>query len=130
VLVAPLSHENCSIDEVRTVFSTKLLEYLISGRPILVFAPKDSYHAWSAEKNGWGYLVTKNSPKGLAEAIVKVVKDHNLAAELVQKALKEAHSRNARVYAESLKEWVTADASSSAVRSASGRRLPREAREA
>ena len=40
VLVAPLSHKNCSMDEVRTVFSTKLLEYLISGRPIVVFAPK------------------------------------------------------------------------------------------
>ena len=39
-------------DEVRTVFSTKLLEYLIAGRPIVVFAPHDSYHATSAQKEG------------------------------------------------------------------------------
>ena len=49
VLVAPLSHKNCSLDEVRTVFSTKLLEYLIAGRPIVVFAPGRSYHAESAK---------------------------------------------------------------------------------
>ena len=54
VLIAPLSHKNCSIHEVRTVFSTKLLEYLVSGRPIIVFAPKDSYHAESAKKKRLG----------------------------------------------------------------------------
>ena len=49
VLVAPLSHKNCSMDEVRTVFSTKILEYLVSGRPIIVFAPEDSYHVYLQE---------------------------------------------------------------------------------
>jgi glycosyltransferase involved in cell wall biosynthesis len=38
VLVAPLSHKDCATDEVRTVFSTKILEYLVAGRPIIVFA--------------------------------------------------------------------------------------------
>jgi glycosyltransferase involved in cell wall biosynthesis len=125
VLVAPLSHKNCSIDEVRTVFSTKLLEYLISGRPILVFAPKDSYHTWSARQHGWGYVVTEDSPKVLAEAIVKIVKDRDLAAELVQKALMESQSRNARRYAECLSEWVVADTARSGVRRALGVRPPR-----
>jgi hypothetical protein len=69
VLVAPLSHKNCSIDEVRTVFSTKLLEYLIAGRPIVVFAPEDSYHAESARRGGWGgYVVSEDSPAALASA--------------------------------------------------------------
>ena len=52
------------MDEVRTVFSTKILEYLVSGRPIVVFAPEGSYHAESAKKNGWGYVVTEDSPSG------------------------------------------------------------------
>jgi glycosyltransferase involved in cell wall biosynthesis len=109
VLVAPLSHKNCSIDEVRTVFSTKLLEYLISGRPIIVFAPEDSYHAVSASKRGWGYVVTEDSPVALAAAIEKVVRDEKLAVRLVHGALQEARSRNAKSHARRLLEWVLSD---------------------
>jgi glycosyltransferase involved in cell wall biosynthesis len=109
VLIAPLSHKNCAMEEVRTVFSTKLLEYLISGRPIVVFAPEDSYHATSARKHGWGYVVTEDSPAALAAAIVHVTTDENLAAALVHRALHEAYSRNARHHAERLREWVLTD---------------------
>jgi glycosyltransferase involved in cell wall biosynthesis len=110
VLVAPLSHKNCSMDEVRTVFSTKLLEYLISGRPIIVFGPEDSYHAISAIKHGWGYVVTEDSPVALAAAIEKVVRDEKLAARLVHGALQEARSRSATRHAGRLREWVLSDA--------------------
>lgn len=110
VLVAPLSHKDCSIDEVRTVFSTKLLEYLIAGRPIVVFAPEGSYHAQSARTKGWGYVVSEDSPAALAAALVKVATDEALAARIVRSALKEAHSRSARHHAERLRGWVLADA--------------------
>ena len=106
VLVAPLSHKNGSPDEVRTVFSTKLLEYLIAGRPIVVFAPHDSYHATSAQKGGWGYVVTEDSPQALAAAIQQVARDTTLAASLVQGALREAHTRRASHHANRLYEWV------------------------
>jgi glycosyltransferase involved in cell wall biosynthesis len=109
VLVAPLSHKDCSIHEVRTVFSTKLLEYLVAGRPIVVFAPEGSYHAESARKTGWGYVVTEDSPAALAAAIEKVSADENLVAGLVRGALEEARSRNAKRHAERLWEWVLAD---------------------
>ena len=111
VLVAPLSHKNCSTDEVKTVFSTKLLEYMVSGRPILVFAPADSYHARSAKKKGWGYVVSEDSPEALAAAIVRLVSDRALAESLVQSALWEARIRNAARYAERLHQWVEEDTS-------------------
>jgi len=109
VLIAPLSHKNGSTEEVQTVFSTKLCEYLVSGRPIIVFAPEDSYHAESARKNGWAYVVTEDSPAALAEAIMKVVTKEDLAAGLVRAALQEAYSRSARRHAERLHEWVLED---------------------
>lgn len=109
VLVAPLSHKNCSIDEVKTVFSTKLLEYMVSGRPILVFAPADSYHAQSAKKKGWGYVVSEDSPEALAAAIVRLGSDRALAEDLVQSAFREARNRNAARYAELLQQWVEED---------------------
>jgi glycosyltransferase involved in cell wall biosynthesis len=110
VLVAPLSHKNGSPDEVRTVFSTKLLEYLVAGRPIVVFAPQDSYHATSAKKNGWGYVVTEDSPQALAAAIQQVATNAPLAASLVQGALREAHTRRASHHANRLYAWVQEDA--------------------
>jgi glycosyltransferase involved in cell wall biosynthesis len=109
VLVAPLSHKNCATDEVRTVFSTKLLEYLIAGRPIVVFAPEGSYHATSARANGWGYVVTEDSPVALAAAIEEVITNGDLAAKLVRGALQEARSRLAKYHAKRLREWVLAD---------------------
>jgi glycosyltransferase involved in cell wall biosynthesis len=95
--------------EVQTVFSTKLLEYLIAGRPIVVFAPEGSYHATFARANGWGYVVTEDSPAALAAAIERVIADKNLATGLVLAALQEARSRNAKHHAKRLREWVLAD---------------------
>jgi glycosyltransferase involved in cell wall biosynthesis len=109
ILLAPLSHKNCSIAEVRTVFSTKLLEYLVSGRPIIVFAPEDSYQARSARKKGWGYVVTEDAPAALADAIRRLMTDERLAAHLVQNALREARRRSAKLYAAQLQQWVAED---------------------
>lgn len=109
VLIAPLSHKNCTQDEVKVLFSTKLLTYLLSGRPIIVFAPADSYHAESAKKNGWGYVVTEDSPTALASAIITVVQDSNLSAQLVENAFREARSRHAKYQAQHLHHWVEID---------------------
>jgi glycosyltransferase involved in cell wall biosynthesis len=111
LLVAPLSHKNCSLDEVRTVFSGKLLDYLVSGRPILVFAPEGAYHVQSARMNGWAYIVTEDSATALASAIPKVVNDESLSRELVRNALKEARLRNAKHHAARLQQWVITDTS-------------------
>ena len=45
ILFLPLSFKNCHDDEVRTVFATKTLDYLVSGVPILTYSPADSHHS-------------------------------------------------------------------------------------
>jgi glycosyltransferase involved in cell wall biosynthesis len=117
VLIAPLSHKDCSIDEVRTVFSTKLLEYFISGRPIVVYAPEDSYHAQSARERGWGYVVTEDSPMALAAGIQRMLTDQNLAGNIVSGALREAQRRNAKHHATQLWKRLWADTAAMAVES-------------
>lgn len=112
VLIAPLSHNNCASEQVRVLFSTKLLNYMLTGRPIVVFAPQDSFHAESAKKKGWGYVVTQNSPSALASAIVKVMNDETLSRALVHGAIQEARSRSATQIASRLFEWVEADTKS------------------
>jgi glycosyltransferase involved in cell wall biosynthesis len=109
ILFAPLSHKNCGIDEVKTVLSTKLLEYLISGRPILIFAPKDSFHAVSASKGGWALVVDVDDSKVLAQEIKRLLNDIDLQKRLVANAFKEAQNRRASVFAKKLYQWVILD---------------------
>lgn len=109
ILFAPLSFKNCAQDEVRTVFSTKLLEYMVSGRPILVFAPPDSFHAVSARKRGWGYVVDEDNPALIADAIKKMLEDERLCQKLVSHAYYEAKTRLASNYAEILYQWIDID---------------------
>jgi glycosyltransferase involved in cell wall biosynthesis len=109
ILVAPLSHKNCSHDEVRTVFSTKLLEYLVSGRPILVFAPPDSFHALSAKQEGWGFVVDQDSPAALADGVARLLADRELVSGLVRAAGDEARRRNSASLAQQLFNWVQND---------------------
>ena len=111
ILIAPLSHKNCSSDEVRTVFSTKLLEYLVSGRPILIFGPAGCYHVDSARNGNWAHVLTEDNPVALAKAIVEVTKNDRLSSRLVHGALKEAKTRDAKLFGEKLYQWVIADAS-------------------
>jgi glycosyltransferase involved in cell wall biosynthesis len=109
ILFAPLSHKNCGKDEVKTVLSTKLLEYLVSGRPILIFSPKDSFHTISANIGGWALIVDQDDPKQLAEAILNLKEDISLQKKIVANAFIEAESRRASVFAKLLYEWVLED---------------------
>jgi len=109
ILFAPLSHKNCSQLEVKTVFSTKLLEYLVSGRPILLFAPADSFHAISARKNNWAYVVDEDDPSALAKGIKELLQNEELCKTIVQGAFKEARERNASIFAQQLNEAVLQD---------------------
>jgi glycosyltransferase involved in cell wall biosynthesis len=116
VLIAPLSHKNGAMEEVRTVFSTKLLEYLISGRPILVFAPADSFHARSAREGGWGLVVDEDSPEALAQGIQRLTSDQALATAVVRGALAESRRRESARFASQLHEWVCNDSGRSSIR--------------
>jgi glycosyltransferase involved in cell wall biosynthesis len=109
VLLAPLSHKNGAMDEVRTVFSTKLLEYMVSGRPILVFAPADSYHSRNAREGDWAYVVDKDDPEKLAEGIIDLLSNESLCKTLVANANEAAKQRKASIYADRLLEWVKED---------------------
>jgi glycosyltransferase involved in cell wall biosynthesis len=112
ILLAPLSHKNGSALEIKTVFSTKLLEYLVSGRPILVFAPADSFHAISARRNNWALVVDKDDPKELARGIDELITNENLARQLVEGAFREAKERNSTHFANELYQHMQGDVKS------------------
>jgi len=106
VLFLPLSFKNAAMDEVKTVYATKTLDYLVSGTPILVFSPSDSFHSISAKEKGWGFVVTKDSPKALADGINRLRNETDLGDSLVSAAFEEAESRNAIKYAGQINQLV------------------------
>lgn len=94
VLFLPLSFENCSKDEVRTVYATKTLDYLISTVPILVFSPEYSFHSISARKGNWGYVVDENSSTKLANGIIDLCQNEFIKEELLKGVLDELIKRD------------------------------------
>lgn len=106
VLFLPLSFKNAAMDEVKTVYATKTLDYLVSGVPMLVYSPSDSFHTVSAKEEGWGYVVEEDAPEAIAKGIQELVENKALAQKIVGEAINEAERRSASKYALQLEEIV------------------------
>lgn len=95
IMVLPLAFKSSNPLEIRTVFPTKLLEYLVCGRPILVHAPADSWASRHARSEGWGEVVDEPDPRKLALALDALLTNSERQAQLVSAAFTEARRRNA-----------------------------------
>lgn len=104
ILFMPLAFKSWNPVEIRTVFPTKLLEYFVSGRPILVHAPPDSWAARAARQDGWGEVVDQPDPRALADAIDALFKNKERQRALVTAAFREARNRAASQVAEALRQ--------------------------
>jgi glycosyltransferase involved in cell wall biosynthesis len=102
LLFLPLAFRSSNPTEIRTVFPTKLLEYLVSGRPILVHAPADSWVSRAARAEGWGEVVDQADPLLLARSIDALLADQARQQALVAAAFKAACDRRASSVAGSL----------------------------
>jgi len=88
ILFLPLAF-NCPIREViRTSAPGKIGEYLASGRPILVHAPKDSFISWYFKSRKCGFVVDEPDPKALADAIRQLLNNKILEKDITNEAKK------------------------------------------
>ena len=93
ILFLPLSFEEhgyCHHSIVRTASPSKLPEYLIAGRPILVYAPAKSYYAEYARQEGFALIVDKPDCSTLRCAILELLNNADLRYRLVTAAKKTA----------------------------------------
>ena len=86
LLFLPLAFTSPYPDLVRTSSTTKLGEYLASGTPVLVHAPKDSFVSWYCREFDCGMVVDKDSPGDLSTAIERVLSDCELTNRLTTNA--------------------------------------------
>lgn len=90
ILYLPLAFRTSANDVIRTALPAKVAEYLVSGTPILVHAPPDSYISQYARKSKWGYVVDTPDANALAAALRKLLSDSQLRSSLVSSAYDEA----------------------------------------
>lgn len=87
-----------SEEEYRTIFPTKTIELLISGRPILAHAPANCYLARFLQEHDCALVVDVPQVEAVLAAIERLRNDANLRSRLVRNALKAAETfRAARV---------------------------------
>ena len=75
-------------DELGTIFPTKTIEYLISGRPILVHCPEDYFLAKFFKDHQCGIVLTDRNPKKIKEQVEAVFNDEKRLKEMVSNAYK------------------------------------------
>jgi glycosyltransferase involved in cell wall biosynthesis len=93
ILIAALNwpdETRIGVDELRTIFPTKLPDYLAAGRPILVHCPKEYFLARFVEEHSCGYVISDRSPEALKAGIRRLLDDKPLRERLAAAALKTA----------------------------------------
>ena len=73
---------------------TKAPEYMISGTPIIIFAPEQTAIVTYAKKYEWAKIVVKNDPKELFTAIRILIQNKSLREKIGQNAKRVAEEKH------------------------------------
>jgi glycosyltransferase involved in cell wall biosynthesis len=87
LLVLPYNFDARSARYIRLSLPTKAPAYMMSGTPILVYAPGEVATADYAAREGWGYVVASSGQAGLMAALKKLMADEPLREQLGRRAL-------------------------------------------
>jgi glycosyltransferase involved in cell wall biosynthesis len=77
-------------DEMAIIFPTKAVEYLASGRPILVHCPEHYFLARFFREHKCGLVVTERDPKALVDAVNRLLQGDDEVIEMRKAALAAA----------------------------------------
>ncbi len=86
-LFLPLAFQTRYPELIRTSAPGKLGEYLASGRPIVVHAPRDSFLAQFTASQGCGLLCDTPDIATMAEKLERLIRDPALQAKLIHEAI-------------------------------------------
>lgn len=86
ILFIPLASKTPSSVVTRTALAGKLSEYLISGRPILIQAPRESFTAMYGTREEFAEIVTENDTQSIKRAIELLIADTARAEKYIARA--------------------------------------------
>jgi len=98
--------ENFSIEEERTIFPIKTLEYLLCGRPMVALVPEDTYLCDFLRQHDCALLLTQPNVEAMKQAIQRVQTDQVLREYLVKNALNAVQQFYAPTVASKLREGI------------------------
>lgn len=88
ILFLPLAFGSDNPEIVKTSSPGKMGEYLVSGRPILVHAPADSFVSGYFKQHGCGVVVDEENVDLLANAIRGIIEQNELRSIMVARAFR------------------------------------------
>ena len=86
ILFLPLSWDTESPNIINTATPGKMTEYLITGRPMLIHAPAQSYLAQYAKANNFAAMVDEENIDKLANTIRRLLTDIPYSTQLIYQA--------------------------------------------
>ena len=86
LLVLAFGFDEQTINYYRYSFATKIVPYMLSGRPILVYGPDEIEPVKYAIKGGWASIVREHDVELLFNTIKKLISDKNERESLAKRA--------------------------------------------
>jgi glycosyltransferase involved in cell wall biosynthesis len=112
ILLLPHGFYGSTVDEeIRTIFPTRTIEYLISGRPILAHLPTSTFLYKFLHKHNCALLVTEPDIGAIKIAINRLQNEKALRERLVRNALRTAKQFQSPVVAEHLRQTLLTEIS-------------------
>lgn len=93
LLLLPLDFSNSGKRFARLSMPTKASEYMISGTPLLVFAPEETAISQFCCKHNCGHCVTKNDESELMTALTRLIINREYRESLSQAAITTARDK-------------------------------------
>ena len=86
LLLLAFGFDKQTINYYRYSFATKIVPYMLSGRPILVYGPEEIEPVKYAVENGWALVVSHRSEDLVLNAIYKLIGNNGMRESLAKKA--------------------------------------------
>lgn len=86
-LILPYDFSSESIEFIKYSMPTKAPEYMVSGTPIIIFAPAVTAVVKYANKYGWAKVITKNNIGNISQEIKELIAKKELRQQIAQRAI-------------------------------------------
>lgn len=91
-LYLPYDFSADSISFIKYSMPTKAPEYMVSGTPVLMFAPEETELVINALTGNWAKVVTRDDTEKLAAAIMELLVDEHARMKIARQAVSIAES--------------------------------------
>jgi glycosyltransferase involved in cell wall biosynthesis len=108
MLFLPYDFSAESIRYIKYSMPTKAPEYMVSGTPIIIFAPEETALVQDAVKGNWAKVVTENNIDVLCTAVKTLITDDVFRKQIAENAVSIAEAKyNAVIIRNRFKEVIT-----------------------